>query len=97
VNKTVLALILAAGVVGVLLQSAPSTAQKDPPKAQRARWEYRAVSEHDIDKIGGFELGKTPYESKFLEAGLNKLGEDGWELVQAGRGTGVMYLFKRPK
>jgi hypothetical protein len=37
----------------------------------RPRWQYKVVSEADILKLGKDDLA----------AGLNKLGEDGWELV----------------
>ncbi len=97
-TKTVLALVLA-GIAAVLFVSTPSSAQKDaPPKPQRVKWEYRVSTEDELEKLGGYELGKTPYDKKFLEAGLNKLGEEGWELVQAGRGDrNQTCVFKRPK
>jgi hypothetical protein len=41
------------------------------PGLARPRWEYKVVSEADILKLGKDDLA----------AGLNKLGEDGWELV----------------
>jgi hypothetical protein len=66
-------------------------------EARPFKWEYRAISEADL-------LALT--DEKTVEAGLNKLGEDGWELV-AVRNTwyaaaaaskdklGVMYCLKR--
>jgi hypothetical protein len=48
-----------------------------------AKWEYRVVTKDQIA-----ELGK-----KDLAAGLNKLGEEGWELVVIDGG----YIFKRLK
>jgi hypothetical protein len=96
-TKTPLAMILS-GIVVVLLASNPSPAQKNsPPKPQRVQWEYRVLSEDEIDKLGGYDREKTAYDKKFFEAGLNKLGEEGWELVQAGRGTSLTYFFKRQK
>src|SRR5262249_30078750 len=41
------------------------------PELARPRWGYKVVSEADILKLGKDDLA----------AGLNKLGEDGWELV----------------
>jgi hypothetical protein len=58
-----------------------------------ARWEYRVLSAPQVR-----ELGK-----KDLEAGLNKLGDEGWELVaidpatKAIKVTSAEYYFKRPK
>jgi hypothetical protein len=57
----------------------PSADPKWPPQLlpyieqglARPRWEYKVVSEADILKLG----------KGGLAAGLNKLGEDGWELV----------------
>lgn len=47
-------------------------------------WEYRALSRAQV-----VELGKNDFV-----AGLNKLGEEGWELVSVTRGDD--YIFKRP-
>jgi hypothetical protein len=47
------------------------------------RWEYRVVTKDEL-----IDLGK-----KDLTTGLNKLGDEGWELV-AVDGS---YVFKRPK
>jgi len=59
------------------------------------KWEYKIVEY----SIGTFSQDKPP------EAGeLNKLGEEGWELVSAfqavsgyGKGMGVILVFKKPK
>jgi len=47
------------------------------------KWEYRVVTKEQVA-----ELGKND-----LAAGLNKLGNEGWELVVVDGG----YIFKRPK
>ncbi len=47
------------------------------------KWEYRVATKDQV-----VELGKND-----LAAGLNKLGNDGWELVVVDGG----YIFKRPK
>lgn len=47
------------------------------------KWEYRVVPKEQV-----VELGKNDFA-----AGLNKLGEEGWELVVVDGG----YIFKRPR
>jgi hypothetical protein len=47
------------------------------------RWEYRVLNKPEI-----IDLGK-----KDLAAGLNQLGDEGWELVAID----AAYIFKRPK
>lgn len=45
------------------------------PKAGQARWEYRVLKYEQLKKLAG--------EDKDLVAGLNKLGQEGWELAAA--------------
>jgi hypothetical protein len=47
------------------------------------RWEYRVLTKEQVS-----ELGKND-----LAAGLNKLGDDGWELAAVD----AAYIFKRPR
>ncbi len=75
-----LAAVLAVAV-GVLSFSAASAAE--PKSAVVFRWEYRVLTEEQVTALG----------KKDLTAGLNKLGDEGWELVTAG----ARYIFKRPK
>jgi hypothetical protein len=82
-------------LVGVLLLGAwsPAAVGEEAPKPKPAlgpKWEYRVLAKREVA-----ELGK-----KDLAAGLNKLGDEGWELVavepQAGRSSGQpTYYFKR--
>jgi hypothetical protein len=51
-------------------------------KAARPRWEYKVLSEGDISRLG----------KDGLTTGLNKLGEDGWELVGFEK---TRFIFKR--
>jgi hypothetical protein len=62
----------------------------------RTQWEYRMEYEGAVRKLGKDDVA----------AGLNRLGQDGWELVtvdqvQAGAGASAVrvprYFFKRPK
>jgi hypothetical protein len=62
------------------------------------RWEYR-VAELDL---GSWSSGD--HYGQVLEAGLNALGEDGWELVSAVRRRArdsyderLTCIFKRPR
>jgi hypothetical protein len=70
--------VLAAGATW----PASTRADETRPNAVTA-WEYRVVSKDQL-----LEWGK-----KDLAAGLNKLGNEGWELVVVDGG----YIFKRPK
>jgi hypothetical protein len=60
----------------------------------RPKWEYKVASESEVAKLGKGDLA----------AGLNQLGEDGWDLVAvhstapaSGALTPVRYVFKRLK
>jgi hypothetical protein len=68
------------------------------PALAQARWEYRTLSRSQVEALAG-----KAAENR-LEAGLNKLGADGWELSAiepyTSMGPGVsqpaQYVFKRP-
>ena len=47
------------------------------------QWQYRVLTEEQVIALGNKDLG----------TGLNKLGDEGWELVAVG----AHYIFKRPK
>lgn len=55
---------------------------QEPTASPLMRWEYRVVTKEQLLELG----------SKDLAAGLNKLGDEGWELTAV---DGV-YVFKRP-
>jgi hypothetical protein len=79
----------------------------DPTKP--TRWEYRVLTAHELYKLGtsknswGLETRELQSREflKGVETGLNKLGDEGWELVSVD-GTGgrtpreAKYIFKRP-
>lgn len=70
--------------VGIGIADSPRTVLSAEPTPQPAvKWEYRIVSKDQL-----LELGK-----KDLVAGLNKLGDEGWELTAVE----PAYIFKRPK
>jgi uncharacterized protein (TIGR03067 family) len=66
---------------------------KEATRAAGAKWEYRVLTRGELVKLGKDDLAR----------GLNKVGEEGWELasvaagipVGAGR-TAEEYYFKRP-
>jgi hypothetical protein len=76
------AILLTVGIVLGTGQSIPSSAAEWKPDGI-AKWEYRLVTKEQL-----LDLGK-----KDLAAGLNQLGEEGWELVAVDG----QYIFKRPK
>lgn len=60
-------------------------------------WEYKLITSKDFD-AGVF----NPANRKALEAGLNQLGKEGWEMVSADFNDDLMptirfsAVFKRP-
>jgi hypothetical protein len=72
-------------LLAISLASAPSpVAWSAQEKADGGmRWQYRVLSKEQV-----LELGK-----KDLALGLNKLGDEGWELA----GVDGAYIFKRPR
>ena len=78
------AVILVSGL-GVMPTPAASqtTAQSDKKPQSKIKWEYKALTDPDIEKL-------APERSQDkLTDGLNKLGDKGWELVTVvpgGRG-----------
>lgn len=64
----------------VVVAGSQLTVQAAEPTIQ---WEYKVLTKGQV-----LDLGK-----KDLAAGLNKLGDDGWELVAVDNA----YIFKRPK
>jgi hypothetical protein len=73
--------LLAVGVAGAAPPVTALAAEGRPDAV--ARWEYRVLTKEQV-----VDLGK-----KDLAAGLNALGDDGWELVV----TEPAFIFKRPK
>ena len=56
------------------------------------KWEYRTVDWGEIRKIGSRITGEDFIDAN-VDAGLNSLGQDGWEMVNANEN---LYIFKRP-
>ena len=56
-------------------------------------FEYKKIFHHDIMKLGG---SKEPisYDPSIELKALNKLGDDGWELVGVHGGNQPDYYFK---
>jgi Domain of unknown function (DUF4177) len=78
-------------VVCVALVAAP--APKDPPPAKGTRWEYKVFNVGGLWAVAGEGNQST-------EKSLNKLGEDGWEMIAAvpsNPGGAAQWNFKRAK
>jgi hypothetical protein len=73
-------LLLALVVAGTMSGTAPAA---DGKPGADSRWEYKVLTRSQV-----IDLGK-----KDLAAGLNQLGDEGWELVAIDGD----YIFKRPK
>ena len=73
--------LLVIAVAGGTSPGAPPTAESRPDTV--VQWEYRVLTRDQV-----LDLGK-----KDLAAGLNQLGDDGWELVVAE----PAFIFKRPR
>ena len=79
--STAVVLLFAGAAAGTVPSSAASAAEPKP--GILFQWEYRVLTEEQVAALG----------KKDLAAGLNALGDEGWELVTAG----AHYIFKRPK
>src|SRR5690349_3240268 len=72
------------------------TAEVKAVPTATAEWEYKLMDDQAVlglgPKEGQLSFGHT------LEAGLNKLGAEGWELVTVSKpAQNLVYFFKRPK
>jgi hypothetical protein len=72
--------LLAIAIVGSTLPPPNVSAQG---KAGASKWEYRSLTKGEVLELG----------NKDLTTGLNKLGDEGWELAAVDSA----YIFKRPK
>jgi hypothetical protein len=91
--------LIPVGVVVVLLVSglAFSSVARTADPLKPAQWEYKAMHYSDLVALGGSKDASTA-PIRFAELGLNKLGEDGWELVEVTGGiSDRSYYLKRPK
>jgi hypothetical protein len=80
------------------VEAAPALKEASP------KWEYKAIYRDDLLKEGK-KLVETDQEDKLLTAGLNPLGDEGWQIVatevssgaQFRGGQRIVYVFRRPK
>jgi hypothetical protein len=94
----VAAFLAACCCAGLWLKAAASSqgTTVQGPQAKGVRWGYAVYSQGDLMGLG----------EKTIHGNLNKLGEDGWELVAVAPGLTsaapgatreTTYFFKRPK
>jgi|SRR6516165_6539570 hypothetical protein len=109
--KTAALLFVLMATVAVVCSGGADGQQPSPPPAEKAdakariKWEYKALS---YDELKRLEFDKRGTDTP--DYGLNRLGDEGWELVAieppiaapAGPipytgGRPALYIFKRPK
>lgn len=97
-NKTLITVILVAlGAMAFLfpLRDASSQTREDPqPQVlEPVRWDYMTRSLfHDLIQRGGpLQDSRLSYEQ--IERSLDRLGQDGWQLVHA---SDDLFIFARP-
>ena len=90
--------VLGDDIVTALMPSRPSTREESRTRPERGVWEYRT----ELLERGFLGWRSEQLDLKTLQARLDELGEDGWELVHAswnhrvrGRHGGHVLLFKR--
>jgi hypothetical protein len=72
------------------------TAQVKAVPVATTEWEYKLMDDHAVLELGPKE-GQPSFGHR-LEAGLNKLGAEGWELITVSKpGPDLIYFLKRPK
>ena len=76
-----------------------ASAQKEqPPRA--VRWDHKVVGWSAMTALGGYDRNANPAPptEPAIEKAMNKLGEDGWELIQAPEvNKAGPFYFKRQK
>ena len=93
----VLFMLVAVVVCSALCISRDSlTAQEKAVPVATTEWEYKLMDDHAFFELFPKE-GKLNY-GHMVEAGVNKLGAEGWELIAVLKpGQELAYFFKRPK
>jgi hypothetical protein len=70
------------------------TAQVKAVPVATTEWEYKLMDDNAVLELGP----KEGFIGHRLEAGLNKLGPEGWELITVSKpGQYQIFFFKRPK
>jgi hypothetical protein len=94
-NRVVVLSLFLGAFVATSVSPSQAIAHAAPEKV---KWEYKVLTTSQLEALGGDKEGPSS-----LTAGLNKLGEDGWELVGIEPGHVPppvklpKYVFKRAK
>lgn len=92
-NRSVLSVCAFGLIVAAVVTGFATAGQESNVKKQSTSWEHLALPHQGQEFRGGGELSKQ----------INRLGNDGWELVDvtaythAGTTETTVYFFKRPK
>ncbi|MFN0109005.1 MAG: hypothetical protein ACKVZH_09130 [Blastocatellia bacterium] len=96
-----LSLLLLAAVVTV---SGQSSREKEKDASAQTQWEYMVVNGGTVNLTGVSDLGRKKQpdnsfrEMSVLQRNLDKLGQNGWELVSVyGLPADPVYFLKRPR
>lgn len=97
--------VILMGCTQLMLSKSPAqqSVQQNKEETKRPlKWEYKILIDSDVGKVGGDHPGGEYYymSTDAQEKGLNKLAEDGWELVYIRPvlgGKNLWYYFKRAK
>lgn len=88
---SMIALVVTVALVTLSSSFVPIRADDQAENPSVVASEYRTMFRHEVDELGGLEEGKLPRvnSTESLQAGLNKLSSDGWELVAVEGGRRV--------
>jgi hypothetical protein len=98
VSAVLVALVIGAGLTTLAGQTPAAPA---PAAGPRAKWEYKVVTAYGVAKMAGKadEGGGAINERQAFADGIDKLGDEGWELTAATEEAArqPVYYFKRLK
>lgn len=106
-NKSKLAVVVAVIVLSLLSFAVVFTVSGQSSRKEKdaeTQWEYLVVNGGTVNLTGVSDLGRKKQpdnsfrEMSVLQRNLDKLGQNGWELVSVyGSPADPVYFLKRPK